>query len=265
MQKRTALATLLLAGMCWTGVAHAQDTIKVGVILPYSGPFADSGNQLQAGIDLYLARNGNTVAGKTVEIIRKDTGGPAPDVAQRLAQELVVRDGVDIIAGFVMTPNALGAAPVATEAQKLMVVMNAATSIITEKSEYIVRTGLTIPQLIQAYGAWAFEKGGIKTAYTLVADFGPGHDAEASFAKGFTDAGGTILGADDGAAGDQGARGHRADNPRGAGKSGRQGEGLYHGLELLAGEPGSAERRVRRRLSRGQRWPGARHLFGRRL
>jgi branched-chain amino acid transport system substrate-binding protein len=196
MQKRTALATLLLAGMCWTGVAHAQDTIKVGVILPYSGPFADSGNQLQAGIDLYLARNGNTVAGKTVEIIRKDTGGPAPDVAQRLAQELVVRDGVDIIAGFVMTPNALGAAPVATEAQKLMVVMNAATSIITEKSEYIVRTGLTIPQLIQAYGAWAFEKGGIKTAYTLVADFGPGHDAEASFAKGFTDAGGTILGAD---------------------------------------------------------------------
>ena len=168
-----------------------QETVKIGVILPYSGPFADAANQLDAGIKLYMQQHGDEVAGKKIEIIRKDTGGPAPDVAKRLAQELVVRDGVDILAGFALTPEALGAADVATEAGKLMVVMNAATSIVTEKSPYIVRTSLTIPQLNYAFGKWAFEEGGVKQAYTLVADYGPGHDAESSFAKGFTEAGGT--------------------------------------------------------------------------
>src|SRR5690606_11628070 len=105
-------------------------------------------------------------------------------------------DGVDIIAGFTLTPEALGAADVATQAKKFMVVMNAATSIVTEKSPYIVRTSLTIPQVNYAFGKWAVEKGGVKQAYTLVADYGPGHDAEKSFAKGFTEAGGTIVGAD---------------------------------------------------------------------
>ncbi len=195
MQRRTALATILVAGLGWPGAALAQDTVKIGVILPYSGPFADAANQLQAGIDLYLAKHGNTVAGKTIEIIKKDTGGPAPDVAQRLAQELVVRDGVDIIAGFALTPEALGAAPVATEAQKLMVVMNAATSVVTEQSEYIVRTSVTIPQVNEVFGRWAYEQG-VRQAYTLVSDYGPGHDAESSFARGFTAAGGTIVGAD---------------------------------------------------------------------
>jgi len=176
--------------------ASAQETVKIGVILPYSGPFADAANQLQAGIDLYIAKHGDTVAGKKIEIIKRDTGGPAPDVAQRLAQELVVRDNVDILAGFALTPEALGAAEVATEAGKMMVVMNAATSIVTEKSPMIVRTSVTIPQLNTAFGKWAFEQGGVKQAYTLVADYGPGHDAEKAFAKGFTDAGGTILGSD---------------------------------------------------------------------
>ena len=143
-----------------------------------------------------MQQNGDKVGGKTIEIVRKDTGGPAPDVAKRLAQELVVRDGVDIIAGFALTPEALGAADVATQAKKLMVVMNAATSVVTEKSPYIVRTSVTIPQINYAFGKWAFEKGGVKQAYTLVADYGPGHDAEKSFAKGFTEAGGTIVGSD---------------------------------------------------------------------
>ena len=107
-----------------------------------------------------------------------------------------MRDSVDILAGFALTPEALGAADVATEAKKLMVVMNAATSIVTEKSPYIVRTSLTIPQVNYAFGKWAFEKGGVKEAYTLVADYGPGLDAEKSFAKGFTEAGGKIVGAD---------------------------------------------------------------------
>jgi branched-chain amino acid transport system substrate-binding protein len=188
-------ATILAAGLSWSVQASAQETVKIGVILPYSGPFADAANQLQAGIDLYIAKHGNEVAGKTIELVKKDTGGPAPDVAQRLAQELVVRDGVDIIAGFALTPEALGAAPIATEAQKLMVVMNAATSIVVEQSDYIVRTGVTIPQLNTVFGQWAFESG-VKEAYTLVADYGPGHDAEKAFAAGFTEAGGTIVGAD---------------------------------------------------------------------
>ncbi|MFN3764185.1 MAG: ABC transporter substrate-binding protein [Aliihoeflea sp.] len=195
MKTKMMFATILAAGLSWSVHSHAQETVKIGVILPYSGPFADAANQLQAGIDLYIAKHGNEVAGKTIELVKKDTGGPAPDVAQRLAQELVVRDGVDIIAGFALTPEALGAAPIATEAQKLMVVMNAATSIVTEQSDYIVRTGVTIPQLNTVLGQWAFESG-VKEAYTLVADYGPGHDAEKAFATGFTEAGGTIIGAD---------------------------------------------------------------------
>ena len=195
MQTKMMFATIVAAGLSWSAQSHAQETVKIGVILPYSGPFADAANQLQAGIDLYIAKHGNEVAGKTIELVKKDTGGPAPDVAQRLAQELVVRDGVDIIAGFALTPEALGAAPVATEAQKLMVVMNAATSIVVEQSDYIVRTGVTIPQLNTAFGQWAFESG-VAEAYTLVADYGPGHDAEKAFAAGFTEAGGTIVGAD---------------------------------------------------------------------
>lgn len=196
MPTKTTLALAVAAGLTSSIGAHAQETVKVGVILPYSGPFADAANQLDAGIKLYMQQNGNMVDGKTIEIVRKDTGGPAPDVAKRLAQELVVRDGVDIIAGFALTPEALGAADVATQAKKLMVVMNAATSVVTEKSPYIVRTSVTIPQVNYVFGKWAFEKGGVKQAYTLVADYGPGHDAEKSFAKGFTEAGGTIIGSD---------------------------------------------------------------------
>src|SRR5690606_24290452 len=118
----TAIAATFGVGLGLAGAAAAQEPVKIGVILPYSGPFADAANQLQAGIDLYIAEHGDEVAGKKIEIIRRDTGGPAPDVAQRMAQELVVRDGVDILAGFALTPEALGAAPIADEAQKLMVV-----------------------------------------------------------------------------------------------------------------------------------------------
>ena len=195
MFARTAGAVVLGLGL-WSSTAMAQDTLKIGLIMAYSGPFADTANQMQAGIDLYLAKHGNEVAGKKIELIKKDTGGPNADVAKRLAQELVVRDGVDIIAGFTLTPEALGAADVATEAKKFMVVMNAATSVVTQKSPYIARTSLTIPQVNYAFGKWAAEKGGVKQAYTLVADYGPGHDAEKSFAKGFSEAGGKIIGAD---------------------------------------------------------------------
>ena len=183
-----ASATLLPAA------AQAQDTVKIGVISAYSGQFADTAAQIDNGLKLYMKQHGDKVAGKKIEIIRKDTGGPNPDVAKRLAQELIVRDKADILAGFTLTPEALGAAGVSAEAKKLQVVMNAATSIITEKSPYIVRVSVTLPQIGETLGTWAATKGKVKKAYTMVTDFGPGIDAETSFQKAFKAAGGEIVG-----------------------------------------------------------------------
>src|SRR6201988_1167211 len=187
--RKALLASAILAAL--TGVANAQ--IKIGVILPYSGQFADAATQLDNGIKLYMKKHGDTVAGKKIEIIRKDVGGPAPDVAKRLAQELVVRDGVDIIAGFVLTPNALAASDVSDQAKKFMVIMNAATSIITTKSNYSARTSMTLPMVGETMGTWA-HKSGVKKAYTMVSDFGPGHDAEGAFHRAFKAAGGALVG-----------------------------------------------------------------------
>jgi branched-chain amino acid transport system substrate-binding protein len=190
----------MLAGLCGVAAAlavtcaYAQQTVKIGLIMPYSGQFADTATQMDNAIKLYVKQHGDTVAGKKMEFIRKDTGGIAPDVAKRLAQELIVRDGVDLLAGFVLTPNAMAAGDVSAEAKKFMVVMNAATAIITTKSPYMARTSLTIPQLNESFGTWAFKKGGIKKAYTMVSDYGPGHDAEIAFQRGFKDAGGEIVG-----------------------------------------------------------------------
>ena len=167
--------------------------IKIGLIMPYSGQFADAATQMDNAIKLYMREHGETVAGRKLEIIRRDTGGVAPDIAKRHAQELVVRDHVDILAGFVLTPNALAAADVSVEAKKFMVVMNAATAIITTRSPYIVRTSVTVPQLNEAFGAWAYRTG-VRKAYTLVSDYGPGIDAEGAFQRGFKEAGGEIVG-----------------------------------------------------------------------
>jgi branched-chain amino acid transport system substrate-binding protein len=175
------------------GTANAQDTVKIGMINEYSGQFADTGNQIDNGLKLYMKQHGDTVAGKKIEVIRKDTGGIAPDVAKRLAQELVVRDNADIFGGFSLTPNALASADISAEAKKFMVVMNAATSIITTKSPYIARTSSTTPQLNYTLGQWA-AKNGIKTVYTMVSDYGPGIDAETWFQTGFKEGGGQIVG-----------------------------------------------------------------------
>src|SRR5712691_5182060 len=174
--------------------AAAQQAIKIGVILGYSGQFADPSAQMDNGIRLYMQQHGDTVAGKKIEIIRKDTGGIAPDIAKRLAQELVVRDKVDILAGFSLTPNALAAADVSAQAKKLMVVMNAAASIVTTKSPYMVRVSFTLPQLNEPLGIWAY-KNGVRKVYSMVADFAAGHDAEAAFPSAFKAAGGDIIGA----------------------------------------------------------------------
>jgi branched-chain amino acid transport system substrate-binding protein len=173
--------------------AQAQGTVKIGLINVLSGQFADAGIQLDNGVKTYMKQFGDTVAGKKIEIIRRDVGGPAPDVAKRLAQELVVREGVDILAGFLLTPNALAAADVSAQAKKFMVVMNAATSIITTKSPYMIRTSVTLPQVMETFGTWA-AKGGTKKCYTMVTDYGPGHDSEAAFQRAFKEGGGEIVG-----------------------------------------------------------------------
>ena len=174
--------------------AQAADPVKIGLVLPMTGPFAAYGKQIEHGVKLYLATKGDTFGGRKVELILKDDSpGTAGDVSKRLAQELVVKDKVDILAGFGLTPAAFASAPVATEAKKPMVVMNAATSAITTKSNYIVRTSHTLPQDTAPIASWA-AKNKIKKAFTLVADFGPGHDAEGQFRKTFTAAGGEIVG-----------------------------------------------------------------------
>jgi branched-chain amino acid transport system substrate-binding protein len=186
---RCVLAALWL--VC--GVAIAQGAVKIAVIAEFSGPFADYGTQILGGMKTYLKEHGDTFGGRKIELVVKDTTGAAPDVAKRLAQEVVTRDQVDILAGFGLTPNALAVAPVSAEAKKPMVIMNAATSIITTRSPYIVRLSHTLPQDTQPIAQWA-AKNGIRRAFTLVSDFGPGVDAETTFVKAFKAAGGEIVG-----------------------------------------------------------------------
>jgi branched-chain amino acid transport system substrate-binding protein len=192
--RRLATTLLGLGAAMLAGSATAQDSIKIGLIEPYSGQFADGATQQDNAVKLFMKLNGDTIAGKKIEIIRKDTGGINPPVAKRLAQELVTRDKADILTGFLLTPNAMAAGDISAEAKKFMVVMNAATSAVVTKSPYMVRTSLTTPQLNEAFGKWAVTKGGVKKVYTMVSDYGPGHDAEQAFQRGVKEAGGEIIG-----------------------------------------------------------------------
>jgi branched-chain amino acid transport system substrate-binding protein len=189
LRSAAAIGVLALAA----SAAYAQQPLKIGLIMTYTGQFADAATQMDNGIKLYVQEHGDTVGGRKIEFIRRDTAG-VPDNARRLAQELVVRDKVDVLAGFVITPEALSAADISAEAKKFMVVMNAATSIITTKSPYMVRTSVTVPQINEAMGAWAAKKAHIRKAYTMVSDYGPGIDAEGAFQRGFKEAGGQIVG-----------------------------------------------------------------------
>src|SRR6516165_5521740 len=195
MSKASVITRVLLAAAlaAVAAAASAQGVVKLGMIGEFSGPFAQYGQQILGGMKAYMKQHGDTVAGKKIEIVQKDDGGPAPDVAKRLAQELVTRDNVDILVGFGFTPNALAVAPVASEAKKTMVIMNAATSIITTKSNEIVRVSMTLPQVTQPMAIWA-AKNGIKKVFTVVADYGPGLDAEKEFTAAFKKEGGEIVG-----------------------------------------------------------------------
>ena len=192
MIRRTVLAAgLAAAALATTSLAaFAQEAIRIGLILPMTGPFASTGKQIAAAVDLYVKSQGASIAGRRIEVIVKDDGGVA-DASKRLAQELIVNDKVTAIAGFGLTPLALAAAPLATQAQTPMVVMSAATSIITERSPYIVRTSQVVPQIAAPFGAWA-RKQGMKRVVTVVTDYAPGHDVEKWFADAFKAAGGEV-------------------------------------------------------------------------
>ena len=186
---RGFLAAAILIGA--TGFAQADDVVKVGLVLPMTGPFASTGRQIAAGLRLYVAQHGTKVAGKTVQVIVKDDAA-TPDSTKRLAQELIVNDHVAVIAGMGLTPLALAVAPLATQAKIPEVVMAAATSSITAASPFIVRTSMAIPQNAVSIAGWA-GKNGVKTAVTLVSDYGPGLDAEKWFTEPFAKGGGQIL------------------------------------------------------------------------
>ena len=194
MNKRSLIRAAALAVVASAaGPVLAQDTnrFKIGLILPMTGPFASTGKQIEAAVKLFMEHNGSTVAGKKVEIILKDDTS-APDVTRRIANELVVNDKVQVLAGFGLTPLALATAPIATQSKTPLVVMAAATSSITEASPFIVRTSFTLPQAAVAIADWA-PKNGIKSAVTLVTDFGPGVDAEKFFNDRFLFNGGKVL------------------------------------------------------------------------
>jgi len=180
-------AALLLA------VAAPAQTIKIGVINTYSGPFATLGDLIDKGFKLYMKQNADKLPpGVKIELIIRDDGGPNPDKAKQLLQELIVRDRIQFLTGVVFTPNALAMAPLTQEAKLPFFIMNAGTSVITERSPYIARFSFTLWQSSYPMGAWASRK--YKRAYIAVSDFAPGHDSEAGFERGFTEGGGKILG-----------------------------------------------------------------------
>jgi branched-chain amino acid transport system substrate-binding protein len=192
MKKRSFLtAAALAAATLAAGPALAQDnTFKIGLILPMTGQQATTGRQIEAAARLYMAQNGDTVAGKKIQLIVKDDTS-LPDTTRRLAQELVVNDKVNVLAGFGITPSALATAPIATQSKTPMVVMAAATSSITQASPYIVRSSFTLPQVSVTLADWA-PKNGIKKVVTLVSDYGPGIDAEKFFKDRLTFNGGEV-------------------------------------------------------------------------
>jgi branched-chain amino acid transport system substrate-binding protein len=191
MLRRSFLAALAVTALAaGTAPAAAQETVKIGLIIPLTGPFTTTGKQLEAAARLYMQQNGTTVAGKKIELVVRDDAGRAENTA-RIAGELIQNDKVSFVAGFGLTPLAMATAPIATNAKVPMVVMMAGTSIITERSPYIVRTSFTLGQSAVIIADWAAQNK-IKKVVTLVTDYAPGHDAEKSFVEQFKSKGGEV-------------------------------------------------------------------------
>ena len=185
------LKLTLGAALALSAFAAAAQTVKIGFITSYSGLNGNLGPYMERAVRLYLKQHQKELGGVKVELITRDDTGPNPDKARQLAQELVVRDKVNLLAGVIFTPNAMSIAPIATEAKVPFVIMNAGTAVITTRSPYIVRTSFTLWQSSYPLGQWAAKK--FKTAYTLVSDYGPGHDSEEGFSKAFTEGGGKVI------------------------------------------------------------------------
>jgi branched-chain amino acid transport system substrate-binding protein len=194
---RDKLARALAAALCtvaFAAPALAQETIKIGMLVSYSGPTPMTGTSGDNIIKQFQKKYGAEPGGKKLEFIRRDSTGPNPEVARRLAQELIVREKVQIMLGPDFTPNVLAIAPLVTEAKVPAIIPGAATQgIVGEKSPYYLRTFFSIPQSVRPMAQWA-AKNNIKKVVLLVADYGPGQDAEATFTKSFTDLGGSIAG-----------------------------------------------------------------------
>src|SRR5258706_13260037 len=180
-----------LAAFAVAASAACAQTVKIGFITSYSGLNGNLGPYMERAVRLYLKQHEKELGGVKVELLTRDDTGPNPDKARQLAQELVVRDKVNLLAGVIFTPNAMAMAPIATEAKIPFVIMNAGTAVITTRSPYMVRTSFTLWQSTYPLGQWAAKK--FKTAYTLVSDFGPGHDSEEGFSKAFEEGGGKVL------------------------------------------------------------------------
>lgn len=187
-----SLALALLASTL-SASALAAEPLKIGMVLPLSGPYAAYGQQIERGARVYLQQHGGNIAGRKVELVLKDDTGVAPEVSKRVAQELLSTNKVDILAGFGLTPAALAVAPLATAARKPMIVMNAAASKITTQSNYIVRVSQTLPQVTAPLATWS-AMNRVRKVFTLVSDYGPGHDAETEFKRTFKSLGGEIVG-----------------------------------------------------------------------
>jgi branched-chain amino acid transport system substrate-binding protein len=188
--RKLALAAATASILAPLSGLHAQETVKIGLILPMTGPFTSTGRQIEAAARLYMREKGDTVAGKKIQLIVKDDTGVA-DVTKRLAQELIVNDKVRVTAGFGLTPLALATAPLSTQAKVPQVIMAAATSTIPDASPFIVRTTFTLPQATIPLAEWAAQNG-MKKVLTLVSDYGPGIDAEKAFSGTFAKAGGQV-------------------------------------------------------------------------
>ncbi|WP_027579898.1 ABC transporter substrate-binding protein [Bradyrhizobium sp. Ai1a-2] len=191
IRRQLLLAAGAIAAAASVLPVRAEETVKIGLIVPMTGGQASTGKQIDNAIKLYMQQKGDTVAGKKIEIILRDDAA-VPDNTKRIAQELIVNEKVNIIAGFGVTPAALAAAPLATQAKVPEIVMAAGTSIITERSPYIVRTSFTLPQSSTIIGDWAV-KNGIKKVATLTSDYAPGNDALTSFKEHFVAGGGEIV------------------------------------------------------------------------
>lgn len=190
--RRTLMAA---TGIALSGLvalpAVAQETVKIGLVLPMTGPFASTGRQVEAGVKAYMALNGDTVAGKKIEVVLRDDAGVA-DQTRRIAQELVVNDGVKMLMGFGLTPLAMSVAPVLNQAKIPAIITSATTSAIMPQSQYFARTSMAGPQSAVPVATWAVQNN-LKRVVTLVSDYGPGIDIEQGFTNQFKKEGGTIV------------------------------------------------------------------------